>query len=143
MKKGFFRKALVLVILFLFFIVNPYTSVTAINYDTKIEDETIDNSNESRSSDDYKEIITLIMGNRVYFNWIKRRGIFRGEVNLLADWSHGGKITLIGLGYYNESIKFFYESVSSVHAYHFIGIREFSSGPTPFFGFALGNFEWS
>jgi len=138
MKKGLLRKGLVLGILLLFVAISLSPLVTAI----KNEDEALDNSTESSSSDYYKEIITLIMGNRVYFNWIQRKGIFRGEVNLLADYSHGGKINLIGLGHYNGSMKIIYESVYSVHAYHFIGIREFSSGPTPFFGFALGNIEW-
>ena len=38
-----------------------------------------ENTDESRVSDDYQEIITFIYGIGT-INWIKRRGIFRGEI---------------------------------------------------------------
>jgi len=144
MQIGLWKKGLVLGIILLFIAVELSPIILADDKNFKADDEPIDNYDNYRTSDDYKEIITLIIGNRAWFDWIKRRGIFRGEVELgPVDWSHGGGIDLIGLGRYNGGLKIFTESVHSVHAYRFIGFREFSDGPNTFFGFALGNIEWT
>ena len=67
---------MVVILLFVGVALSPV--ITADDNNTEMDDVSIDNSNENGKSDSYKEIITLIYGNG-RFNWIFRRGLFRGS----------------------------------------------------------------
>ena len=139
MRNGLFRKGFVLGII-LFFVASGLSSlVTANNIDTESKDETKDFSNDSGVSDDYKEIITLIMCN-ANLNWICRRGIFRGEVEIDATF-FGGKNWLVGLRRANGKVEpYFRISQDIIHPYFFRGF--YYKDLSIVIGYALGNIEW-
>ena len=109
--------------------------------------KSIDNFVLVKTSDNYKEIITIIRG-YAEINWIERRGYFRGEVNLTWDGYHPyGFINLSGYRHSEEGIEYYNVIVMGfVYAYRFIC---FSSGYSygwmapGIVGIAIGNIEWS
>lgn len=94
-------------------------------------------------SDEYEEIITYIEGN-AGLNWIKRRGLLRGEVNII-EWEKMGFIKLSGFRRSDSGTEFYFEVVDFVHAYRFIGWEDVDWYPLGYpivFGIAIGNIEW-
>jgi len=69
-----------------------------------IERETKENNNDIGTSKGYKEIISYITGNITNLTWIKRKGFFRGEVNITGRdpclFLHGLMLTENGVEYY-------------------------------------------
>jgi hypothetical protein len=88
-------------------------------------------------SDDYQEIITFISGGD-QSEWINRKGIFRGEIEIYSS-AWGIPITLKGLRLTNGKVERFSMIVSDVHAYYFIGLI---FDDTQALGFALSNIDW-
>jgi hypothetical protein len=107
MKYDLYKKGLVLGIIVLFIGISTIPEINAVDGDT---DDLIDksiNNFEIKSFDDYEEIITLITGGG-HINWIKRKGLFRGEILIeTCPWCKG--INLIGLRHSNGSIELFRE----------------------------------
>ncbi len=103
-------------------------------------------SNISKKTDDYQEIITFIFGYGK-MNWINRRGIFRGEVETYQERIvvlslRGLKLSDGGVEKYNIT------EVGYVYAPRFIGFSVmnhiFPVDP-PYYstiGVAFGNIEW-
>jgi hypothetical protein len=109
-----------------------------------INKETKEKNDDSRPFDEYNEIITYIEG-YANIDWIKRRGLLRGEVDI-TEWEQSGYVKILGFRYSNGIIEYFFEIVHSVYAYRFIGVvnNEFFPVGNPIvFGFAFGNIEWS
>ena len=146
MKNTLFRKGLVVGIILLFVVVGFLSCVSSRDlsiYNKKMlkdEIESIDNT-KIRASDDFNEIITYIVSDWAGGNWIKRRGIFRGEVTIFwKPWCEC--IDLYGLRFSNGKIERYQElSVNHVHIPHYIGYINFKHYKTR--GIALGNIEWS
>lgn len=94
-------------------------------------------------SDEYEEIITYIEGN-AGLNWIVRRGLLRGEVNII-EWEDMGFIKLSGFRRSDSGTEFYFEVVDFVHANRFIGWEDVDWYPLGYpivFGIAIGNIEW-
>ena len=130
--------AIGIVILFLGVGIQP-----AIANNAYINKEIKEKNDESRPSDEYNEIITYIEG-YANLDWIKRRGLLRGEVDI-TEWEQSGYVKILGFRNYNGNIEYFFEIVHSVYAYRFIGWVNnefFGIGNPIVFGFALGNIEW-
>jgi hypothetical protein len=109
-----------------------------------VTSQTIDNDDESVASDEYNEIITYIEG-YANLDWIKRRGLLRGEVDI-TEWEQSGYVKILGFRYSNGNIEYFFELTHSVYVYRFIGWVNnefFGIGNPIVFGFALGNIEWN
>jgi hypothetical protein len=138
MKDNIGRKGLVLGIILLFVGVALAPVITAVDNDIEESNESIDNS-EIGTSDDYdEEIITWIISNMyVKFNWIKRRGFIRGEVEIeVKPWN--GILFLFGFRKVNGSVEIYSDGhVYRIHAYRFIGFN--INGVC---GIAFGNIEW-
>lgn len=142
------KKGLVFTVIVFFVSITFQSSISAIDEETDEYDK-IKDSNDIRTIDEYEEIITFIKGYAV-INWIDRRGLFRGEVNLTWNNYQIGFINLSGfrrsesgIEYYNESIAV---TVGFVYVYHFIGFSTRYSFPEfspPVVGIALGNIKWS
>ena len=146
MKKEWLVKTLALGIVVLFVGVVFQPGISAVDKETNEYDELKD-SNEIKITDDYEEIITFIKG-WAWINWIERRGLFRGEVNLTWGNYQWGFINLSGfrrsesgIQYYNELV-----GVEFVYAYHFVGFSTryvFPEFAPRVIGIAFGNIEWS
>ncbi|UCF12210.1 MAG: hypothetical protein JSW06_09235 [Thermoplasmatales archaeon] len=137
MKDNNGRKGLVLGIIILFVWIAIAPGITAVDNDTEDGYKSIYNS-EIGISDDYEEIITWIIGNMyVNFNWIKRRGFIRGEVEIeVKPWN--GILFLFGLRKVNGSVEIYSDGhVYRIHAYRFIGYEI-----NGIWGIAFGNIEW-
>ena len=116
----------------------------AIANDVDVNKEIKEKTNEIRASDEYNEIITYIEG-YANLDWIKRKGLLRGEVNI-TEWEQSGYVKILGFRYSNGNIEYFFELIHSVYAYRFIGWVNnefFGIGNPIVFGFALGNIEWN
>ena len=120
MKKEWFIKTLALSIIVLFIGVVIAPCISAVDKE-KDKNNKLKDSNEIKITNDYEEIITFIIG-FAKINWIERRGLFLGEVNLTqGDYSR----TLIYLSGFKRSengIKHYNVSVVDgfVYVYHFI-----------------------
>jgi hypothetical protein len=144
MKKEWLVKTLALGIVVLFIGVVIAPCISAVNKE-RDKNNKLKDSTEIKITDDYEEIITFIKGYAV-INWIERRGLFRGEVNLTWDDFSYGFINLSGfrrsangIEYYNKLVE-----VGFVYAYRFIRLYT----PNPFMypivnGIAIGNIEWN
>ena len=132
--KRIWKKALVVGIIVLFIGVGIQP---ALANDVYINKEKKENTDESGASDDYQEIITFIFG-YAELNWIKRRGIFRGEILLYrCPWCSG--IDLFGLRRSNGGVEIYQEhDLDSVHVPRFIGLAFMDFE----WGIAIGNIEW-
>ncbi|UCF50058.1 MAG: hypothetical protein JSU91_00845 [Thermoplasmatales archaeon] len=101
--------------------------------------ETKENSDEIRTSDGKKEIISYITGNITNLTWINRKGFFRGEVNITGRdpclFLHGLMLTENGVEYY-------WSFIYNVYVYYFIGVWTWWLDTPVLFGIALGNIEW-
>lgn len=146
MEIGLWKKGLVVGIIVLFVTVSLSPVVTAVNNKTEADDEPLDNSDDIGTSDEYEEIITFITG-YAWLDWIKRRGYFRGEVNLIC-YKQSSFIILFGFRRSESGIEFYNELIAEdiVYAYRFIG---YSTGYSYYMfdpgilGIAIGNIEWS
>jgi hypothetical protein len=127
----------------LFIVITVVPGISAIDKETD-ENNKLKDSNEIGTIDEYAEIITFIKG-WAWINWIKRRGLFRGEVNF--TWTHcqGAFINLTGFRRSANGIEYYNTHVvlGFVHAYRFIRLYT----PNPFMepivnGIAIGNIEW-
>ena len=100
-----------------------------------------ENTDESRVSDDYQEIITFIYGIGT-INWIKRRGIFRGEIE--TNQEQKAILCLGGLRLSNSGMeKYNITGVGYVYASRFIGFSAMSPiMEYTITGVAFGNIEW-
>jgi hypothetical protein len=147
MKKDWLVKTLALGIVVLFIGVVIAPCISAVNKE-RDENNKLKDSNEIVTIDDYQEIITFIKGYAV-INWIERRGLFRGEVNLTCNGYSRGFINLSGfrrsgsgIEYYSEVVVI--EEAVFVYAYHFIGLNTaslFLEPPPVVWGIAFGNIE--
>jgi hypothetical protein len=148
MKKELLLKPLALgiVVLFIGGVNAPGTS--AVDKETDYYDE-LKSRNENGVIVEYEEIITFIIG-FAKINWIERRGLFRGEVNLTSNGYSRGYTNLSGfrrsesgIEYYNELVVL--NETDFVYAYHFIGLNTpniFLEPPPVVKGIAFGNIEW-
>jgi hypothetical protein len=102
-------------------------------------------SKEIQEYDDYEEVITFIEGYGE-LNWIKRRGYFRGEVNMICN-KQSGFINLSGYRRSESGIQYYNEFIEKglVYAYRFIGYYNgywFGWFDPRILGIAIGNIEW-
>jgi hypothetical protein len=132
-KSILFKRTLVIGVIILFIGVG---FKSAFANDVYIIKETKENTDEIGISDDYHEIITWIDGSGD-INWINRRGLFRGEVQIVGEGHPIPTIRLHGYRFSNGDVEYYYMSVFDVHLYFF---RGFSIGDF-IFGIALGNIE--
>jgi hypothetical protein len=96
-----------------------------------------------KSGDEYKEIITYIlgMGWDINLSWINKRGNYRGEA--IITMGEQSALKVHSFGWNNRRIVFFKENVSYVHAYRFIGQYAMGDFGWPYVrGIALGKIEW-
>jgi hypothetical protein len=100
-----------------------------------------ENTDESKAFNDYQEIITYIYGIGT-INWIKRRGIFRGEVE--TNQEQKVILCLGGLRLSNSGMeKYNITGVGYVYAPRFIGFSAMSPIMEYYMtGVAFGNIEW-
>ena len=132
-----------IILLFIGIAVQP--SIAICDTYTNDVDNELEGKSENGTHDEYKEIITFIKG-FAELNWIKRRGYFRGEVNITWD-TRPGRINLFGFRRSDSGIEYYNELITEGFVYinYFIG---FSSGISfPEFapgilGIALGNIDW-
>ena len=146
MKKKWLVKTLALGIIVLFVIIFQ-PGISAVDKEGG-KNNKLKDSNEIKITDDYKEIITFIIG-FAKINWIERRGLFRGEVNLTCNGYSRGFINLsgfrrsgIGIEYFSEVV--ILEEAIFVKAYRFIGLNTpnmFLEPPPVVRGIAFGNIE--
>ena len=141
------KKGLVFTVIVFFVSITIQSSISATDEETDEYDKKY--SNNIKTIDEYEEIITFIKGYAV-INWIDRRGLFHGEVNL--TWNNyqigfinlsGFRLSESGIEYYNESIAV---TVGFVYVYRFIGFStrySFTEFSPPVVGIALGNIKWS
>jgi hypothetical protein len=110
-----------------------------------IQPSIADNVNtDNKSSEEYKEIITYIigMGFDVNLNWINKRGNYRGEAIITLFGDHGG-LKVYGFGWSNGKIVFFKENASYIQAYRFIGYYDMGDFGWPYIrGITFGNIVW-
>jgi len=135
-KRVLLYKPLVLGIIILLIGISISPVITAIDIDKDTGDNSMDNSNENRKHDVYKEIITLVYGSG-NFHWIFRRGLFRGEADIWV--SEYDKLFLNGYRFSKEgNVEYYFESVGDIYVYHYRGFHD----ETSIFGIALGNIDW-
>jgi hypothetical protein len=73
----------------------------------------------------------------INFNWIKRRGFIRGEVEIENQPLES--LAIFGLRKVNGSVEIYSDGhVHRIHAYRFIGFYR-----PCIWGIAFGNIEWS
>ena len=144
------KKGLALAVIVLFIVINVAPCISAVDKEID-KNNKLKDSNEIKITGDYEEIITFIIG-YAKINWIERRGLFRGEVNLTWDvYPHpygyinlsGFRRSESGIEYYNVLVMV---AVGFVYTYRFIGLNtpDIFLGPTPIVrGIALGNIEWN
>ena len=132
------KKVLVIGIIVLFMGVGS-TSL-GINVNTNIGIESEEDS-EIETLDYYNEIITWIWAEGS-INWINRRGLFRGEAEIIPFW---GTVHIYGwrlyFHQYGQDILYFDEEVKFVHAYRFL-YYPFPRPGRNFLGIAFGNIDW-
>ena len=109
-----------------------------------LKDEPVDKS-QKETADNHKEIVTFLFG-QANIDWVKRRGFFRGEVNLtgIPNPSSKGPIFIVGYRFFEDGIEYYYDEVDDVYAYRFTGISINGSQPQTEFlvmGIALGNID--
>jgi hypothetical protein len=146
MKKEWLVKTLALSIIVLFIGVVIAPCISAVDKE-KDKNNKLKDSNEIKITNDYEEIITFING-WAKINWIERRGLFHGEVNLTqGDYSRtliylsGFRSSENGIEYYNVSVV-----DGFVYAYHFVGLNTpslFLEPPPVVWGITFGNIEWN
>jgi len=144
MRTSCVKIGLVMVVILLFFGVALFPVITAVDNDTDdVDDESIDNFNENGKSDSYKEIITLIYGNG-RFNWLFRRGLFRGSA-VIRTFGYD-ELYLQGFRLSKEgNIEYYSGFCEYIDIYFYRGfdrpIPSLSIGPITvgIFGIALGN----
>jgi len=145
MKKGLFRKGFVFGIIVLFIGAGLSLVVTAVENNIKNSDESIDSSNDSGASDDYKEIITLI-GGTCRINSVKRLGLFLREVNISPYYLLGGGyiISLNGLRRSNGRVEIYeeYANVGYVNVSRFRGLILQKKVGYFIIGIAFGDIEY-
>ena len=101
------KKIIILIVVFLFVGLGFQPAFANDISISKPNEKILEINKEIESIDDYEEIITLITGGG-HINWIKRKGLFRGEILIeTCPWCEG--INLIGLFHSNGSIKLFRE----------------------------------
>lgn len=118
--------------------------IIAIDNNIEFYNESKNKSYEIGTKDEYEEIITYIEGNAGLY-WIKRRGLLRGEVNII-EWEEMGFIKLSGFRRSDSGIEHYFEVVDFVHVYRFIGWEDNDWYPLGYpivFGIAIGNIEWN
>jgi hypothetical protein len=97
-----------------------------------------------KSGDEYKEIVTYIMGMGfgVNLSWINKIGNYRGEA-IITMGEHGA-LKLHSFIKNNRRIVFIQENVSYIHAYRFIGYYKMGDFLWPEIrGIAIGDIEWN
>ena len=132
-------KSLVVGVIFLFLGVGVQSAIPNELY---INKETKENTDESGASDDYQEIITIILGYGK-MNWINRRGILRGEVETNKEIIT--ILSLRGLRLSDSGVeKYNITEVGYVYAPRFIGFsaRTIMIDVYSTIGVAFGNIEW-
>ena len=132
-------KSLVIGVIILFIGISFIPEITANdNYTDDVDDKSIDNF-KFRTEDDFEEIITLTRGEG-HIDWINRRGLFRGSLNI-GVCSRCEGIKLSGLRRSNGSIERYYHKVvpgeGGIKIPIFIGFIH--AGPL---GIAIGNIEY-
>ena len=147
MKNEWLIKTLALGIVVLFIGVVTAPCISAVDKE-RDENNKIKDSNEIKITDNYEEIITFIIG-FAKINWIERRGLFRGEVNLTSNGYSRGYTNLSGfrrsesgIEYYNELVVL--NETDFVYAYRFIGLNTpniFMEPPPVVKGIAFGNVQ--
>jgi len=123
--------ATVAIILFVVISVNPQI----------IADDILIND---KSEDEYKEIITYVigMGFDINLSWVNKKGNFHGEA--IITMGENGNLKVHSFAWNNKRIVFFKEeNLSYIHAYRFIGQYEMGGFGWPYVrGIAFGNIEW-
>ena len=109
-------------------------------YELYVDKEAKENIEEYRTVDDYEEIITWVIAS-AHYDWIERKGIFRGSIVLTTcDWTTG--TNLFGLRRSNGKIEFYREHfLDYVFIPRYIGLTE-TRNFIIITGIAIGNIEW-
>ena len=142
MKIGLWKKGLVLGIILLFVGVGLSSVVIAFDNDTEADDVPIGNSDDHKASDDYEEIITLIIGSGS-ITTEKRLLLFLREVTIRTGVWGSGDISLFGLRLSNGHVEIYREwgNSGSVYVPRFRGLGSPEGYWGNLIGIAFGNIQ--